>query len=43
MADNGGPVAGGYNPRSKDIWHDGLRIPPLKFMSGEKSEGMYSI
>jgi len=37
MGDNGGPVAGGYNPRSRDIWHDGLRIPPLKlYERGEK-------
>ena len=44
MADNGGPVAGGYNPRSKDIWHDGLRIPPLKiYERGEKRRDVFDL
>jgi N-methylhydantoinase B len=44
MGDNGGPVAGGYNPRSKDIWQDGLRIPPLKiYERGEKREDIFDL
>lgn len=30
MADAGGPVAGSYNPDAKDIFAEGLRIPPIK-------------
>lgn len=30
MGDNGGPVAGGYNPRAEEAWQEGLRIPPIK-------------
>ncbi len=42
--DNGGPVAGGYNPKSKDIWHDGLRIPPLKiYEKGEKRQDVFDM
>lgn len=44
MGDNGGPVAGGYNPNSKDIWHDGLRIPPLKiYERGEKRQDVFDM
>ncbi len=44
MGDNGGPVAGGYNPKSKDIWHDGLRIPPLKiYEKGEKRQDVFDM
>lgn len=44
MGDNGGPVAGGYNPKSKDIWHDGLRIPPLKiYERGEKRQDVFDM
>jgi N-methylhydantoinase B len=44
MGDNGGPVAGGYNPNSKDIWHDGLRIPPLKiYERGEKRQDVFDL
>ncbi|MEK3888802.1 hydantoinase B/oxoprolinase family protein [Bacillus sp. FSL K6-3431] len=44
MGDNGGPVAGGYNPRSKDIWHDGLRIPPIKiYERGEKRKDVFDM
>ncbi|MFZ4453198.1 hydantoinase B/oxoprolinase family protein [Salibacterium aidingense] len=44
MGDNGGPVAGGYNPNSKDIWQDGLRIPPLKiYERGEKREDAFDL
>jgi N-methylhydantoinase B len=30
QADVGGPVAGGYNPQAREIWQEGLRIPPVK-------------
>ncbi|WP_286172005.1 hydantoinase B/oxoprolinase family protein [Gracilibacillus phocaeensis] len=44
MGDNGGPVAGGYNPNSKDIWQDGLRIPPLKiYERGEKRQDVFDL
>ncbi|MNM08229.1 Acetophenone carboxylase delta subunit [compost metagenome] len=44
MGDNGGPVAGGYNPRSRDIWQDGLRIPPLKlYERGEKRRDVFEL
>ncbi|MFC4403406.1 hydantoinase B/oxoprolinase family protein [Gracilibacillus xinjiangensis] len=44
MGDNGGPVAGGYNPKSQDIWHDGLRIPPLKiYERGEKRQDVFDL
>ncbi|MBN2980896.1 hydantoinase B/oxoprolinase family protein [Cohnella algarum] len=44
MGDNGGPVAGGYNPRSRDIWQDGLRIPPVKlYERGEKRKDVFEL
>lgn len=30
IADMGGAVAGGYNPLAKDVWSEGIRIPPVK-------------
>ncbi len=37
MGDVGGPVAGGYNPEARDIWQEGLVMPPLKIVSrGER-------
>lgn len=30
MADSGGPVPGSYNPDAKEIFAEGLRIPPIK-------------
>jgi N-methylhydantoinase B len=30
QADVGGAVAGGYNPRAREVWQEGLRIPPVK-------------
>jgi N-methylhydantoinase B len=32
--DIGGPVPGGYNPSAQDIFAEGIRIPPLKFVEG---------
>ncbi|MBP1991815.1 hydantoinase B/oxoprolinase family protein [Paenibacillus eucommiae] len=44
MGDNGGPVAGGYNPKSRDIWQDGLRIPPIKiYERGEKRRDVFDM
>ncbi len=30
MADSGGPVPGSYNPEAREIFAEGLRIPPIK-------------
>src|SRR5439155_2821003 len=30
MADSGGPVPGSYNPEAREIYAEGLRIPPIK-------------
>jgi N-methylhydantoinase B len=30
MADSGGPVPGSYNPDAREIFAEGLRIPPIK-------------
>jgi N-methylhydantoinase B len=30
MADSGGPVPGSYNPEAREIFGEGLRIPPIK-------------
>jgi N-methylhydantoinase B len=32
VADNGGPVAGTYNASAKDIFAEGLRIPPIRLV-----------
>ncbi|MEE9257525.1 MAG: hydantoinase B/oxoprolinase family protein, partial [bacterium] len=34
QADLGGGAPGGYNPEATEIWHEGLRIPPLKMWEG---------
>ena len=30
QADVGGAVPGGYNPEAREVWQEGLRIPPVK-------------
>ena len=30
QADIGGAVRGGYNPQATEVWHEALRIPPVK-------------
>ena len=30
QADVGGSVQGGYNPQAREVWQEGLRIPPVK-------------
>lgn len=32
QADIGGSAPGAYNPRALEVWHEGLRITPLKIM-----------
>lgn len=37
VMDQGGPGAGPANPLCREIWHEGLRLPPLKlFEKGER-------
>ncbi len=36
QADLGGGAPGGYNPDATEIWHEGLRVPPLKMWEGGK-------
>jgi N-methylhydantoinase B len=31
QGDIGGISAGGYSPTAQEIWHEGIRIPPVKF------------
>jgi len=30
QADVGGAVPGGYNPQAREVWQEGIRIPPVK-------------
>ena len=34
VSDAGGPVAGGYNPMAREIYAEGLRLPPVKIYEG---------
>ena len=34
MGDIGGATHGGYNPAAREIWQEGLRLPPLKLRPG---------
>ncbi|BCP51988.1 hydantoinase B/oxoprolinase [Kaistia sp. 32K] len=44
MGDVGGPVAGGYNPHARDVWQDGLVMPPVKIVErGEKRADMFDL
>jgi N-methylhydantoinase B len=36
LIDIGGPVAGGFNTRAQDFFHEGLRIPPMLITSADK-------
>jgi N-methylhydantoinase B len=36
QSDTGGISAGGYSPSARVIWHEGLRIPPVKFVEAGK-------
>ncbi len=33
QGDIGGMSAGGYSPGAREIWHEGVRIPPVKFVA----------
>ncbi|MBB5751624.1 hydantoinase B/oxoprolinase family protein [Prosthecomicrobium pneumaticum] len=44
MGDVGGPVAGGYNPHARDVWQDGLVMPPVKIVErGERRTEMLDL
>lgn len=44
FADSGGPVAGGYNPAARDIWQDGVIVPPIKlYEKGEKRADVFDL
>ena len=44
FADTGGPVAGGYNPAARDIWQDGVIVPPLKlYRKGERRQDVFDL
>ncbi len=32
QGDIGGLTAGGYSPEAREIWHEGVRVPPVKFV-----------
>ncbi len=32
QSDTGGISAGGYSPSAREIWHEGIRIPPVKIV-----------
>lgn len=36
QSDTGGISAGGYSPSAREIWHEGIRIPPVKLVSKGK-------
>lgn len=36
QADIGGANAGGYNPAAREVWQEGLRIPPVKVYAAGK-------
>jgi len=44
LADVGGPVPGGYNPRALDIWQDGVVMPPIKlYERGRRRDDLYHL
>ena len=44
MADGGGPVPGSYNPEAKEIFAEGLRIPPIKiFQEGREQSDLLNL
>ncbi len=36
QADLGGGAPGGYNPEATEVWHEGLRVPPIKMWDAGK-------
>lgn len=44
QSDIGGGAAGTYNPEAKEIFHEGIRLPPLKlYRKGEVDEGLWRL
>ncbi|SEB81624.1 N-methylhydantoinase B [Pseudomonas mohnii] len=44
LTDIGGPVPAGYNPEAKEIYAEGLRIPPVKLWSrGKRREDVINL
>ncbi|MEO3475322.1 hydantoinase B/oxoprolinase family protein [Roseomonas sp. CAU 1739] len=44
QGDIGGISPGGYSPQATEIWHEGLRIPPLRFVTqGRMTEGILDL
>ncbi len=44
QADIGGAVAGGYNPEAREVWQEGLRIPPVKlYEKGEIRQDVWNL
>ena len=44
MGDVGGPVPGGYNPKARDIWQDGIIVPHMKIVEkGEKRRAAFDL
>jgi len=44
QGDIGGISPGGYSPQATEIWHEGLRIPPLRFVAqGRLAEGILDL
>jgi len=39
QSDTGGISAGGYSPSAREIFHEGIRIPPVKLVAGGKLRG----
>ncbi|MFX8362543.1 hydantoinase B/oxoprolinase family protein, partial [Acinetobacter baumannii] len=44
LTDIGGPVPAGYNPDAKEIYAEGLRIPPVKLWEkGKRREDVINL
>lgn len=44
QSDIGGGAAGTYNPEAKEIFHEGIRLPPLKlYRRGEVDDGLWRL
>ena len=44
QADTGGGGAAGYHPEARDVWDEGLRIPPAKlYAQGKRNRGVWEM
>ena len=44
QSDIGGGAAGTFNPKATEIWHEGIRLPPLKlYRRGEVCEDLWQL